>query len=126
MPVIGVTTVESIVAEVNPPGPVQLQWVAPVALPDRINVVPGHRVVRLAVAVTPVGMVVAFTTTLVLADAVHELAAVTVTVYINVPGPYVVALNGAGDAPVPEYPLLQLQLYELPPVALRTIIPSVQ
>ena len=79
VPVTGAAMIGFCWLDVNPPGPVQFQWVAPVALPDSINVVPGHSVVRLAVAVTAVGMVLAFTTTLVPADAVHALAAVTVT-----------------------------------------------
>ena len=126
VPVAGVVTVGSCTVDVYPPGPVQLHWVAPMALPSSVNVFPGHSVVILALALTVLGIVVEFTTTSVLAVAVHPLVADTVTVYVNVPAPYVVALNGAGDAPEPVYPLLLLQLYEFPPVAVSTMVPSVQ
>jgi hypothetical protein len=38
----------------------------------------------------------------------------------------VAALNGAGDAPVPVYPLGPLQLYEVPPEAFSVIVPLMQ
>ena len=71
-----------------------------------------------------VGAGVLFTTTVVLLVAVQVFASVTVTVYV--PLPYVAALNGAGDAPVPVYPFGPLQPYEVPPVALSVIVPLLQ
>jgi hypothetical protein len=80
IPLIGVVMIGFCWVDVNPPGPVQLHWVTPVPRPNSFNVSPLHGVNELGAADTEVGMVEEFTTTVVLAVAVHPLVAVTVTV----------------------------------------------
>ena len=60
-------------------GPDQLQLVAPVAAPVKLNVLPAQIGFGLALALAAAGTV--FTVTVVLAVAVHPLPLVTVKVY---------------------------------------------
>ena len=80
VPVTGMILIGFCKVDVNPPGPVQLHWLAPPAIPSNFNVSPGHGVSELAPAPTLTGIVVEFTMTMVLAVAVHPLAEDTVTV----------------------------------------------
>jgi hypothetical protein len=79
--------------EVNPFGPVQLHDVAPVALPDNVNVAPSQIGFGLADAVTPVGTEFIVTEAVFAAEAAPQVLLV-VNEYMPAPAEVIFEIVG--------------------------------